>query len=210
MKKEVLIESHFLPSLEYFCALLPYESICLEAHEHFVKQSYRNRCYLLAVHGVERLSIPLTGKHGKVPVREVRIDYSFRWQANLWRTIQSAYAQSPYFEHYRDELRHVIFSGEQFLFQLNRSILSLCLQWLRWNKIVKESVSYRPETDMDDLRNVISSKWEYGGRPFYRPVRYQQVFGSTFVPNLSILDMVCCMGPESGRILAASAGQPNK
>lgn len=210
MKNGVLIESHFLPSLEYFCALLPYESICLEAHEHFVKQSYRNRCYVLAVHGVERLTVPLTGRHGKVPFNEVRIDYSFRWQANVWRTIQSAYAQSPYFEHYADELRHVIFSGEEFLYRLNRSILSMCLHWLRWNKTITETVDFRTETDLDDLRNVISSKSEYTGRSIFRPVAYQQVFGSTFVPNLSVLDLVCCAGPESGSLLAACAGQPNK
>jgi len=210
MKSGLLIESHFLPSIEYFCALHPHKSIFLEAHEHYVKQSYRNRCYIHAVQGVERLTVPLTGKHGRVAINEVRIDYAVRWQATLWRTIQSAYAQAPYFEHYRDELRHVIFSGEEFLFRLNRSILSLCLHWLRWNKVVTESVDYQPETDMEDLRGIISSKSEYTSRSLFRPVRYRQVFGSTFVPNLSILDLVCCVGPESGSLISACAGQPNK
>lgn len=200
-----LIESHFLPSVEYFCALQPYPVICLEAHEHYVKQSFRNRCYILAVQGTERLSIPLTGKHGKVPVNEVRIDYSYRWQANWWRTVTSAYANAPFFEHYCDDLRAVIFSGEPFLFHLNRRLLSLCLHWLRWKHTIMETSSYGLKSDLEDLRNQISTKLDYSNRTFFRPVAYPQVFGKTFVPNLSILDLVCCMGPEAASVIAASA-----
>lgn len=200
----VLIECHFLPGVEYFCALEPFETICLEAHEHYVKQSYRNRCYILAVHGPERLTIPIAGNHGKIPMKEVRIDYAYRWQANFWRTIQSAYAKAPFFEHYSNELHQVIFSGEPMLFQFNQTILSLCLQWLRWKKVVTESASYQPETQLTDLRNVISVKTGFDTRTILQPKIYSQVFGSTFVPNLSILDLVCCMGPEAGRVITDS------
>lgn len=200
----LLIESHFLPSVEYFCALSRYEDIQLEAHEHFMKQSYRNRCYLLAVNGVGRHTVPLTGKHGKVSIHEVQIDYTVRWQASLWRSIQSAYAHAPYFEHYRDDLRGALFSGNRHLLDLNVRLLSLCLKWLRWGKRISLSTSYHPETDRDDLRNVISDKEDFRNRPFLRVIPYQQVFGNTFVPNLSILDLVCCVGPDAGRYLSGT------
>jgi WbqC-like protein family len=207
----LLIESHFLPSIEYFCALSRYDDIQLEAHEHYVKQSCRNRFYLLAVQGVERHTIPLTGKHGKVPIGEVRIDYSARWQANLWRTIQSAYAHAPFFEHYRDDLHAVLSSSPAHLIDLNLNVLSLCLKWLGWKKMISMSPSYQPETDRDDLRNVISDKQNFRNRTFLRVVPYHQVFGNTFVPNLSILDLVCCVGPDAGRYISGSlVAAPNK
>lgn len=207
----LLIEAHFFPSIEYFCALHPYPTVQLEAHEHYVKQSFRNRCYIRAVHGVERLTVPLTAKHGKVPVRSVQVNNTNRWSANLWRTLQSAYANSPYFEFYRDDIHRAIFSGERYLFDLNRQILSMCLSWLNWSKVVTVSEAYREETPFTDLRNVISAKHAFGERTIFRPLPYVQVFGSTFVPNLSILDLVCCAGPEAGRIIAGSAcGTVNK
>jgi hypothetical protein len=203
--RRLLIESHFLPSIEYFCALSRYEDIQLDVHEHYVKQSYRNRLYLLAVHGVERHTIPLTGKHGKVPISEVRIDYSVRWQANLWRTIQSAYAHAPFFEHYRDDLHSVLSSTPALLLDLNWEMLSLCLKWLGWNKMITMSPAYLTETDRDDLRNVISDKKDFQSRPFLHIVPYRQVFGNTFVPNLSLLDLVCCVGPDAGRYISVGA-----
>lgn len=200
--RKLLIESHFLPSIEYFALLYTYDDIQIEAHEHYVKQSYRNRCYIQSVHGPVRLSVPLKAKRGKVPIASVQLDYSVRWQSTLWRTIQSAYANSPFFEHYCEELHAVLFSGEQYLFNLNHNILSMCLGWLRWSKTLSLSRTYQPEPDRDNLRDVISAKKDFTTRPFLRPVPYHQVFGRAFVPNLSILDLVCCVGPEAGRVLA--------
>lgn len=199
-----LIEAHFLPSLEYFCALSTHETIVLEKHEHFVKQSYRNRCYLLTAHGIERLTVPLLARHGKVPIAAVQIDYTLRWQANLWRTITSAYAKAPFFEHYADELRKELFSGEPNLFELNRRLLSLCLTWLRWEKVLTESQSFDEQPADVDLRDVISAKSDYSTRPFYLPHVYQQVFGKAFVPNLSIVDLIFCVGPDAHRIIRSS------
>ena len=200
----VLIESHFLPGVEYFCALGQHDSIVLEHHENYVKQSYRNRCYILTTNGVERLTIPLTNKHGKVRISNIMIDYSYRWQTNFWRTLQSAYAASPFFEHYSDDLRKEIFSGEKFLFDLNHRLLSMCLMWLRWNKRVSVTQTYAAETSLVDLRNVISAKTDFAHRNIIRPQAYRQVFGKAFVPNLSVLDLVFCVGPEAGHTILAS------
>ncbi len=206
----VVIESHFLANLEYFCALEPHPTVTLEAHEHFEKQSYRNRCYMLAVHGPLRLTVPLAGKHGKALIRDVRIDYTSRWQTNFWRTIRSAYANSPYFEHYADELRDALFVRETFLFDLNLRLLSMCLNWLKWKKDLTISPAYHAEPSHTDLRNVITDSPEFVKRGFYQPVAYQQVFGKAFVPNLSLLDLVSCTGPDAGRILRESSAAVNK
>jgi hypothetical protein len=157
-----------------------------------------------------RLTVPLAGKHGKALIRDVRIDYTSRWQTNFWRTIRSAYANSPYFEHYADELRDALFVRETFLFDLNLRLLSMCLNWLKWKKELTISPAYHAEPSHTDLRNVITDSPEFVKRGFYQPVAYQQVFGKAFVPNLSLLDLVSCTGPDAGRILRESSAAVNK
>jgi hypothetical protein len=204
--KAALIELHYLPSLEYFCALQDYSTIQFEKHEHFVKQSYRNRCYINTAQGVEMLTVPLTNKHGKVPISEVKIDYSIKWQNNHWRTIESAYRKSPFFEYYSDKLKKIIYGDHTFLFDLNLALLSFCLKSISFKPQLSVSVAYEksPETSIHDLRSLIQAKIPYSERSFYKPVSYYQVFGNHFADNLSLIDLLFCEGPRSGSLILAS------
>jgi hypothetical protein len=206
MDSVILIDLHFLPSLEYFCALQDFQHIQLEKHEHYVKQSYRNRCYIKTTQGVEMLSVPLTGKHGKVPYGEVMIDYSTRWRDVFWRTVESAYRNSPYYEHYCDGLHKIIYSGTSLIFDLNLQILSFCLENLKWPKTLNGTESYRKIVNepFSDIRSLITTRNTYIERGFYRPTPYYQVFGSSFEENLSVLDLLFCTGPEAGSVLRTS------
>jgi len=156
--------------------------------------------------GKNILTIPLTEKHGKVRISDVRIDQSSRWQIIQWRTLLSVYAKAPYFEHYRDALEKIIFSKTDFLYDLNFNLLSFCLQSLKMKIPVSESVTYeqKPDLSISDLRSQIHPKMDYSTRPFYRPVPYLQVFGNTFVENLSVIDLLVSEGPHSHRHLKAS------
>jgi hypothetical protein len=207
--KSALIELHYLPSLEYFCALRHFDEVIFEKHEHFVKQSYRNRCYINTASGIEMLSIPLTEKHGKVSIKDVKIDYSKKWQNNQWRTIESAYRNAPYFEHYGGEIQKAIYRNFNFLFDLNLHLLSFCLQSLKWNFPYSESVSYEqsPNKSYTDLRSVINAKKSYVERSFYKPVPYYQVFGNCFVENLSLLDSLFCEGPHTSLLISQSRSE---
>jgi hypothetical protein len=201
--KTVLIDLHFLPSLEYFCALSRFDNIQFEKHEHYIKQSYRNRCYVNTTQGVEMLTVPLTGKRGKVAFGEVMIDYSTRWQNIFWRTIESAYRNSPYFEHYSDDLHKIIYSNKSSIFDLNLELLSFCLVSLKWSQHLSATSSYEKVVGepVSDLRSAITSRTTYIKREFYHPTPYYQVFGNGFEENLSILDLLFCTGPEAGRIV---------
>ena len=205
-QKSALIELHHLPSIEYFAAVRPFDEIILEKHEHFVKQSFRNRCYILTSQGPSMLTVPLADKHGKALISDIRIDYTSRWQTTHWRTLVSAYAKAPYFEHYGDGLEKIIFSHTTFLYDLNLSLLSFCLQSLAIKIKISESVSYEenPDLSVSDLRSQIHTKKDHSTRPFYRPEPYLQVFGNTFAENLSVIDLLFSEGPHSHRHLKAS------
>jgi len=204
-----LIEVQYLPSVAYFAALGGAQEIVLEKHEHYEKQTYRNRCYINAVHGREALIVPLTAKHGKVIISEVRVDYSQKWLNNHWRTLQSAYGKAPFFEYYSHDLEQVLFKRWTFLYDLNRELLSMCLKWLKWDVSVKESLSYvqQPDQPISDLRSVINPKNAVNLSRFYHPVRYYQVFGNTFAENLSLVDLIFCEGPQAAAIVQQSRKQ---
>jgi hypothetical protein len=207
----LLIDLHFLPSLEYFCALQSFDEIIIEKHEHFVKQSFRNRAHLNTSQGIEMISVPLAERHGKIPMGEVRIDYRQRWQNHHWRTIESAYRKAPFFEHYETGLRTLIFSQPVFLYDLNLAILSFCLKSLGWAKTIRETEVYLDPIPLNvtDLRSVVTSKKSYVDRNLYQPAPYYQVFGSTFVENLAIVDLLFCMGPQANTILRQSQKKLN-
>lgn len=205
--RSVLLEAHYLPSVAYFAALVQADEVVLEKHEYFVKQSYRNRCYVQTSQGTASLIVPLTDKHGKTIMRDVRIDYRQKWLNNHWRTIVSAYAKAPYFEHYADDLEKILFQKFDYLFDLNRALLSMCLAWLKWNLPVRETLSYEKSyaSPIVDLRAVINPKKTDFLADLYRPVPYPQVFGNPFAQNLCLMDLVFCEGPQAASIVQASA-----
>ncbi len=203
----ILIEAQYLPCVAYFAAMQPASIIILEKHENFQKQTYRNRCYILSSRGKEMLILPLTSKHGNVCITDIKIDYSQKWLNHHWRSIQSAYGRAPFFEHYACDLEKVLFAKHSFLYDLNYQVLSMCLKWLKWNVTVKESLAYEKTMDssITDLRSLINPKKTDMEEKFYKSIAYTQVFGSTFVKNVSLIDLIFCEGPAARKLIEASA-----
>ena len=202
----VLIETQYLPSVAYFANVAAADKLIIEHHENYVKQSYRNRCQLVDASGRRDLTIPVVHSSGKTPIAEVQIDHSQKWVNNHWRAIQSAYGKSPYFEYYADDLHDILYSRPALLYELNKRLLSMCLKALRIDVPVKETMSYIKivQNGVLDLRNAIDVKNPTSMNRFFTPVPYAQVFGSTFVENASIIDLIFCVGPEAGRIVRNS------
>ena len=202
-----LIETHYLPSIAYFCVLQNVNKLILEKHERYIKQTYRNRTYIVSAQGKEKLIVPLTFKHGKVFITDVRIDYGQKWLNQHWRAIQSGYGKSAFFEYYSEDLEKALFRKTVFLYDLNIELLSLCLRWLKWDVEIMESMTYEktPVKPILDLRSSINFKNEENLGNFYRPFNYHQVFGNTFVANASIVDLVFSEGPGAAQIVESSA-----
>jgi len=207
MQTTLLIELHFLPSLEYFCALRGFNEILIERHERFVKQSYRNRCYIKTTQRIEMLSVPLVGKHHQSLFRDIRIDNTRPWAKSMWRTIMSAYRSAPFYEHYAPDLEAILSQRHEFIYDLDMDLLSFCLAALHWEKTLSETTAYTEETPLQtrDLRSLITSRNDFAVRKLYKPLPYYQVFGSAFGENLSLLDVLFCKGPLASEIIDASS-----
>jgi hypothetical protein len=179
--------------------------LLLEAHEFFQKQTYRNRTQILSANGILSLSIPTIGSPRK-PIGAIQIDHSQRWQDRHWRSIYSAYGKAPYFEFFAEEVKDLIYSKEDHLFSFNKRLLSKCLQWLQINKEVSETITWEKQAHEGvlDLRGLILPGKPYPPLLNWQPLAYYQVFGKDFVPNLSVLDVLFCTGPEAKTVLAKS------
>ncbi len=200
----VLIDLQYLPSLEFFCRINRENEILLEGHENFTKQTYRNRCYILGANGPLMLNIPIIRGRSNIPIREVQVDDRENWRATHWRSIISAYGNAPFFEYYGHYFKKELEKQGSFLWDINLRLLTLCLKLLEMDvpKIsISDSYHKNPSKPLIDLRSVIHPKKSPEGNSFYRPVPYIQVFGKDFVPNLSIIDLLFCQGPDARRIL---------
>ena len=205
--QSVLIDLHYLPCLEFFTCVLNFDEIILESNEHFAKQSYRNRCYLQGSNKIEMLSIPVIDGNKKTLIKDVKIDYSQRWETIHWRTINAAYGKSPFFEFFADYFQAIYDKKPIFLWDMNLSFLTLCLKLMKQNKTISQTEVYEREAKYGvfDARSLINAKKGFETNHFYQPVAYQQNFGNEFEPNLSIIDLLFCRGNQSLEILKKSS-----
>jgi hypothetical protein len=184
--------------VQYFWHALRADGLLVEQHEHYIKQSYRNRCYVLTAQGVQALSIPIRGGNSqhKTLITDIEIDYTQKWYNVHWRTIQAAYGRAPYFEFYSDYIREVYERQPKYLFQLNMDLLRLYLKLLKLNKPLNYTEAYQAAGpgNVLDMRNRIHPKI-YPDNLHVKP--YTQVFGKQFVSELSIIDLLFTQGPAS-------------
>lgn len=213
LKKEtILLESHYLPCLEYFLEISRVKNILLEVNENYQKQSYRNRAAILTANKTLVLSVPVVNNHKKTLMKDVLIDYSESWAKAHWRSIQSAYGKAPFFEFYEDYFYKVFMKKHDFLIDLNMDFLTTVLQLLGLQKSITFTEVYNREqrSDVRDLRSMIHPKKRASENFLEKKIRYRQVFGEGFADNLSIIDLLCCEGNNSLNVLTSANGLMNK
>jgi hypothetical protein len=209
----VLSELHYLPSIPFFQQLLTADSLLLDAHEHYHKQTYRNRCLVLTAQGPQPLTVPVLdgNRSEKIRTSEIEIDYRQNWPHRHFRTLQTAYNASPYFGYYADYLQDIYAQKYVRLWDLNLAMLHLLLRCLRWPLPIAFTTEYlapagsspstQPFTDQRDvLTPKIGPRSAEPDSTSQRP--YPQVFGPGFVSGLSVLDLLFMQGPAAGRWLS--------
>lgn len=203
LSKPVLIECYFLPPIAWFSEIHHFDTLILDIESKYIKQSYRNRAIIKTANGMMNLTVPIAGSQ-QINLKYIKIDYKTNWQANLWRSIISAYNKSPYFEYYKDDLEKILFTKYEFLYELNISLIHYFLKCLK----LKMEVTLTIENDINDIfdkRKLITNKPKSLNNMEERSFKiYKQVFGNQFDSNLSILDLLSCCGPNSNQFLEKS------
>lgn len=200
----------YLGNVQWFGKLCFGECL-IDLGEHYVKQSYRNRCEVMTTGGRTTLTVnTVKGSNLHKPaMKDVRIDYSKRWQHQHRQAILSAYANAPFFDHYWPELEPFFAQRHEFLRELNTGLLETILRLLGSDVRPVYSETYvEPAPGLTDLRDAISPKPRLvRPDPLFRPEPYWQVFCDRlpFEPNLSVIDLLFCEGPHALSVIRRSA-----
>ena len=207
----MLLSTAYFPPVAWFALLardmtlspdrVSPSTVFLEACENYQKQSYRNRCYILAGDGVQMLQVPVSHAES-MRITEVKVDYSTPWLVRTKRSLDAAYYTSAYFEYYRDDLFAVMDERPALLWDWNLSLMRFLLDktGVACRLVPTSSFVAPAAAGPDDFRAAIHPKRPDGilsslglERPYY------QVFAGRFgfTPGLSVLDLLFNEGPDS-------------
>ncbi|MEA2043386.1 MAG: WbqC family protein [Bacteroidota bacterium] len=208
MKKAFSLSTAYFPPIQYFTKIFASDIIYMEAHENYNSQSYRNRTVIIGPNGKQTLSIPVKKISGKrMPIRDVRIDYTENWQKDHLRSIEMAYKSSPFYEFYIDALLKFFTEKYTFLFEYNLQILNGLISEIGLSSEIIFTKKFNPNPETGDFRFSIHPK-QSKQKPDtdFEPRPYIQVFESRFrfMPNLSILDLLFNQGPNTELMLGES------
>jgi hypothetical protein len=195
---DVLLHPTYLPNIATFATLFQ-NTIIWEVCDNYQKQTYRNRAFICTDQGKFMLNIPIKhvgGKEGRQKYKEVKLDNDYRWQRQHWRTLQTAYRTSPFFEYYEDDLAPIFMNKYQYLLDFNLNaidIIASCLQF-KVNKRYTDLYELKPQ-GISDARFLVDAK-----RTIHiNQKSYMQVFNTRhgFIENCSVLDLLFNEGPAS-------------
>ena len=187
----------YLPPVDYFTKLVAYKpEVVFEGHEHFPKQTYRNRAEIYSPDGRQVLTVPvIKGSKNHTLIQDVQISYDFRWQRNHWLSMQTCYRSSAYFEYYEDDFAPFYQKQTKYLFDYNRELLALLLRLLKIKSDINVTDTYEATyPNLADLRTSLSkNEVTTQQKPYF------QVFEERrgFLSNLSIIDLLFNQGPQA-------------
>lgn len=207
MENCVYLSSAYLGPVEYYTKLYAFNSAFIEQHDNYIKQTYRNRCTIASADGALTLSIPTEKPETlKCPMKDIRISDHGNWRHLHWNAIESAYSNSAFFEYYKEDFHPFYKKKYDFLFDFNEELCSLVCNLIDIHPLIKRTDEYKTSFSADehDFRDIIHPKKDFRSEDTHFIAQpYYQVFEPHhgFLPNLSIIDLLFNMGPESLLVL---------
>lgn len=171
-------------------------NILWDVHQNYIKQTFRNRTFIHSANGLQILTIPVKHSKIKFSMQDAKIDNSIAWQKNHWRSIQSAYSSSPFFEFYRDSLEGIYIKEYTYLTKFNFDLINLILEWtdIEMKSELSKSYKIQYKNGLDLRENIENKKYSSSEN-----IIYKQVFSDKngFLNDLSIIDLIFNEGPNS-------------
>ena len=189
-----VFQLHYLPIIPTFSFIKSHNSIIIQTEENYQKQTLRNRTSILTSNGVLDLTIPVN--HDQKKITEVKIDYDQLWVKNHLKSIESAYKHAPFFEYYFPYFQDIYLKRSPLLFTFNLELFQLIIKVL----MIKVEIPLNQDimSKHNNMPNIIEIRQHIQAEI---GIPYRQVFGKSFTPHLSIIDLIFNMGPDSKQYL---------
>lgn len=194
---KVLLSTTYFGPMQWYQKLHRAEYIEIEQWESFQKQTYRNRCLIATTNGIQALTVPIERNNSQL-LKDIRISDHGNWRRLHWNALQSAYGESPFFEYYQDDIHPFFEKRWTFLLDFNEEIRARMCELIDIEPHVSYTSAFVADTNIPDFRSAINPKHP-APDPDFTPKPYYQVYQPKhgFLPNLSILDLLFNLGPES-------------
>lgn len=159
--------------------------------------------FIYGANGKLPLTIPVVySQNNRQLYKDILISNDENWQDLHWKSIQTAYSGSPFFEFYQDEFWPLFNKKQKYLMDFNFKCLEVIYDSLQMPFEFNETKVFdKAQPDYKDFRFLVESRKERE-----LPLQpYVQVFDNKhgFIPNLSILDLICNEGPNALMYLEA-------
>ena len=182
----------YLPNIQYMAWVVSQKEIAFVTNHPYQKQTFRNRTEICGANGKLKLTVPIV--HKKTAQRQsdnaVAIHYESSWQKDHWKSLQVAYRSSPFFEFYEDDFYPYYHQKIEKLMDFNIALIKQILTLLdaEGHRVIKGKVG-------EEFSDLIIAKKKIEKINLH----YHQVFQSKygFINNLSILDLLFNLGPQS-------------
>jgi len=193
----ILLHPTYFPSIATFVAIAKADKVVLENHDNYQKQTYRNRCYIYAANGKLQLSIPVIfSQKNRQKYNEVKIANDYKWQDNHFKSLESAYRTSPFYEFYIDELKPLFTENFDTILDFNLKCFEIICDCLQLEiEFTNTTIFEKEPKGTKDYRGLVNAKKEN----IIQLEPYTQVFYSKhgYINNLSILDLLFNEGPNA-------------
>lgn len=192
----------YMPPLDYMAAMAQCRLALVECCETYPKQTLRNRTIIATAGGPMPLTVPVSRPKGSRTITaDVEVCHHELWNVRHVRAIEAAYRAAPYFMYYWDDLRDTLLRKHRTLLELNDELLTLLLKALKIDCQTQHTSLFLPpaQNPCDQRRyNLRPTTAQSIAFPIY-----QQVFADRigFLPNISVLDLLFCLGPNAKRYL---------
>ncbi len=204
--KSPLINLPFAGDTSTWALICHAKAVTLEAHGPYQRRTMRTRTTILTSAGPLDISLPTRADERHI-YTGTRLNYDSPWEQRLVYALRTAYNSTPYYELYEPDIVEILNKHHEFLWDFNLDILNFIAGAAGIDaEITLTSAFAPPRPDQNDLRIAIEPKFAHLTHDLCRLVPYTQIFSRPytqrpFTPNLSMLDLLFNMGPESRLVL---------
>lgn len=223
-----IMQPYIFPYLGYFQLLHAVDTFVLLDDVTFIKGGWINRNAILSGGERQRFTIPVLGASPNKEIREVLVSGDLRWRKKVLATLEQAYSKAPFFRTIYSLIEDVLNFTDQssIAAQAHRGI-RVVADFLDIQTEIVESSSIFENKDLGRTQRLIDICRQKkatallnpeGGQTLYskdrfkrdgidlrflrmRPTTYRQFENHTFVPSLSIIDVLMFNGADGTRAL---------